>query len=248
MKTTIVWILAIVLCLSVFALAGCSSSEPAETESPTETETPIETGEPSGPISGGWNVSTDPASPVIPDEAKAAFDAATAGLMGVGYEPIGYLGSQVVAGTNYGFICRATTITGTPETKLCVMKVFRNLEGESEVLDIRDISIADYTTESDPDFAPALAGGWSIPSDLESAELPENVQKAFDTAFADFSGVGYHPIAYLGSQLVAGSNYAVLCNAIQVAPEQPSALAVVVIYADLEGSASVRSIAGFDFP
>lgn len=261
MKATIAITLAIILCLSVFMLAGCTKpEEPTDapvTEAPAtdapQTDAPetdiSETGEPAvGPVAGGWTVSTDPASAAIPEDAKAALDAALEGLDGVGYEPLAYLGSQVVAGTNYAFLCRSTVVYPGAEAGLSIVKVYRDLEGNASILDIKDIAISDYTEDSELSYAEeGLAGGWTLASDAESAAMPENVQTAFDTATAGLMGVGYHPLAYLGSQVVAGANYAVLCSATSMTAEPQSALAVITIYADLEGGAQILSVSGFDF-
>lgn len=231
MKHKITWKLAAIFCLCVFVLTGCKN-----------TNTPEQT-------AGAWTVSTESVTPLIPEEAKEAFDAAVTGLTGVGYEPIAYLGSQVVAGSNYGFLCRATTVSAQAETKLCTVKVYRDLSGNSSILDTKDIVISDYVKDGELSFTPGnLAGGWSLPEDTAAAALPDNVQAAFDKATAGMTGVGYHPLAYLGSQVVAGCNYAVLCNAISLTAEPQSALAVITIYADLEGGAQITSVSGFDFP
>lgn len=241
MKKNRKWTTTLICLLCVALLAGCGSSKSPEEEMPEE---PVP-----GPSAGGWTVSTEPVSPVIPEEAREAFDAALAGLTGAKYEPVAYLGSQVVAGLNFGFLCRVSAVTPQAEAKLCVVKVFRDLEGNASILDTKDVTITDYVNAGEVSFTPGdLAGGWSLTPDMESAALPEDVQTAFDKAMADFSGVGYHPLAYLGSQVVAGSNYAVLCNAVTVTAQPQSALAVVVIYADLEGGAQVTSVSGFDFP
>ena len=44
------------------------------------------------------------------EEQKAVFDKAVEKLLGVSYEPVTYLGSQVVAGQNHCFLCKATVI------------------------------------------------------------------------------------------------------------------------------------------
>lgn len=248
MKSTVAWILAIVLCLSVFAMVGCKSESSKEPETKTEETIPSEAPI-GGPVAGGWTVSSEPASPAIPEEAKEAFDAAIEGLTGVGYEPLAYLGSQVVAGVNYGFLCRSQVVSPDAQASLSIVKVYRDLEGNATILETKDVAIPAYTENSDLSYVPeGMAGGWTLPEDAEPAALPEAVQTAFDTAFADFAGVGYQPLAYLGSQVVAGENYAVLCRATMVSAEPQSALAVVTIYADLEGGAQILSIAGFDFP
>ena len=54
-----------------------------------------------GPLSGGWTPSADPA---VTEELQALFEKGLEGLVGVGYTPVAYLGSQVVAGTNHAFL------------------------------------------------------------------------------------------------------------------------------------------------
>ena len=52
-------------------------------------------------LDGGWQVNQGSLSLNKNKRAKAAWDKALDGLVGYSYKPIAYLGSQVVAGTNY---------------------------------------------------------------------------------------------------------------------------------------------------
>ena len=92
-----------------------------------------------------------------------------------------------------------------------------------------------------------LAGGWMLTDELSGSDavLPADVKTAFDKAMGGLLGVNYEPVAYLGSQLVAGHNYAVLCKASVVSAEPARAMAVIIIYADLQGNASLLSINPF---
>lgn len=210
-------------------------------------ETCADVGEtPVTPVAGGWQLNTEFAKAEIPEAAQAAFDKAMEDFTGVGYTPVAYLGSQVVAGSNYAFLCTSTTVTAQPETGLAVVTVYADLEGNASILEISPVTLP--VAEKELAFPESgLAGGWNV-ADAAGSALPEEVQTAFDKAMAGFAGVGYTPVAYLGSQVVAGSNYAVLCKATQVTAEPSTALAVVVIYADLEGNAEMTSVSGFDFP
>ena len=60
-------------------------------------------------------------------------------------------------------------------------------------------------------------------------------------------GVGYTPVAYLGSQVVAGTNHAFLCQAVTVVPDAVPRWTVVFLYEDLQGNVSLMNIADFDF-
>ena len=86
--------------------------------------------------------------------------------------------------------------------------------------------------------APAL-GGWSV---AESTEISEENQAVFDKAMEGLLGVHYEPVAYLGSQVVAGRNHCFLCKATVVYPNAVPTLALVYIYEDLQGNAQVTHI------
>ncbi|MCQ2457356.1 MAG: hypothetical protein MJ142_01335 [Clostridia bacterium] len=87
--------------------------------------------------------------------------------------------------------------------------------------------------------APFLAGGWMSPEDTA---VTADARKAFDKAFEDFTGVSYEPVALLGTQVVAGLNYCLLCKATMVTPEQDTFYALVYIYAALDGSAELLDV------
>ncbi len=91
------------------------------------------------PMLGGWTVAE---SAEITEEQKAIFDKAMEKLVGVGYEPVAYLASQVVAGTNHCFLCKATVIypNAVPEYKL--VYIYQDLQGNAEILNIADLDIA----------------------------------------------------------------------------------------------------------
>lgn len=86
----------------------------------------------------------------------------------------------------------------------------------------------------------AILGGWEITShDVE--ELPEDAQKAFDKAKEKLTDGEYTPVSLLATQLVAGTNYCILCqvNPADAASEQKWTL--VYIYADLQGNAEIMN-------
>ena len=62
-----------------------------------------ETGGDGEMISGGWEQAS---SMKVTDEHKELFKKAQETLAGATYTPLAFLGSQVVAGTNYRFLCK----------------------------------------------------------------------------------------------------------------------------------------------
>ena len=62
---------------------------------------------------------------------RELFRQVTAGMTGVSYTPES-VGTQVVAGTNYRFVCKAKTVTPNPETYRAEVIVFKPLPGQGE--------------------------------------------------------------------------------------------------------------------
>ncbi len=89
----------------------------------------------------------------------------------------------------------------------------------------------------------AMAGGWSA---TESPEITEDVQALMDKAMEGLLGVDYAPVAYLGTQIVAGKNHCILCQAKTVYPEAKPYYALVYIYEDLNGGAEILDIKALD--
>ena len=54
-----------------------------------------------------------------------------------------------------------------------------------------------------------MLGGWDI-EDVKGCNIPQKAQSAFTAVMSEIVGADYEPIAYLGSQLVNGTNYKIL--------------------------------------
>lgn len=91
--------------------------------------------------------------------------------------------------------------------------------------------------------APSLVGGWTITKDIT---VSDEAKAAFDKALDGFTGVDYQPLALLGTQVVAGTNYCILCEAKVVYPDAVPYYALVYIYADLQGGAKILNIVSLD--
>lgn len=68
--------------------------------------------------------------PVGEDDLKV-FQEAMGGLEGVDYEPL-IVSTQVVAGTNYKFICNAEAVVLNPRPYLAEVSIFQPLPSEEE--------------------------------------------------------------------------------------------------------------------
>lgn len=83
-----------------------------------------------------------------------------------------------------------------------------------------------------------LEGGWNVGDPAITDEVTALVEKAL----TGLVGVNYVPVAYLGAQVVAGTNHAVLCQATVVAPDTLPYWAILYLYEDLQGNVSISKI------
>ena len=88
------------------------------------------------PILGGWSAYTDNPTE-IPTEALD-------GLEGCVYKPIALLGTQIVAGTNYCFLCETTVVVPDAQPGYALVYVFDGLEGEHELLRVQKIEFSAF--------------------------------------------------------------------------------------------------------
>ena len=142
---------------------------------------------------GGWTLTE---SGEIGEAAQAAFDKAMDGLVGVGYTPLALLGTQLVSGTNYCFLCEALGVYPGAQPYYALVYVYADLQGGAELsriaaLDIGRIAESGRVEEAQPDSG-ALLGGWRV--DRESRVEAEDA------------------VLHLASQMVSGTNHCLLCK------------------------------------
>ena len=88
-----------------------------------------------------------------------------------------------------------------------------------------------------------LSGGWTPSVD---PAVTEELQAVFDKGLEGLVGVRYTPVAYLGSQVVAGTKHALLCQATVVYPGAEPYYTIVYLYEDLQGNVTILNIAELD--
>lgn len=222
MKRIIALLLAFTL---AFAFCACGSDQAGGTE---------ENGEAEGGIVGGWARAE---SPVITDELKAIFDKAFEGMDGAEHVPVAYLASQLVSGTNHLFLVRTTPVVQNPVEVYNLVTIYQDLEGNVEILDIKETGIETNIN--------GLMGGWEP---AESPELTDELREAFDKAKESLTGADYEPVALAATQVVAGMNYCILCESTlrDVDPEKSYALGYM--YVDLEGNSEITDLVSLEAP
>ena len=84
-----------------------------------------------------------------------------------------------------------------------------------------------------------IEGGWTANSGDLSMSANPDAMAAFEKATEGLTGYAYEPLALLGSQVVAGMNYRILCRGTAVVPDAVPTFEIVTIYADLDGGAVI---------
>ena len=212
MKKVLALILALMLGIS---LAACGKDKSDEKVSDSDV------------ITGGW---TEPESTEVTDEVKNLLNKATAQLAGGTYEPVAYIGSQVVAGTNHRILCKFTPATKDPKTTYAIVTVYEDLEGNAEIIEILH-SEAEVMVKEE-----VIDGGWFAP---ETSKLSKEVLDVLKKASANVAGAVYTPVVLLGTQVVAGFNYSMLCEITPVTENPESHYAIVVVNQSADGTTSI---------
>lgn len=109
-------------------LLACTACGSGRTPSTAPATAPAE-----APLAGGYAAPRQ-----LTPEEKALFETVTAGLQGVAYDPQS-VQTQVVAGTNYRFRCKAHTLQGALHTYEAEITVFVPLPGRGGAPEITSI-------------------------------------------------------------------------------------------------------------
>lgn len=90
-----------------------------------------------------------------------------------------------------------------------------------------------------PAAAPIL-GGWTVTEG--TTRIDRHTRKVFLQALDGLTGCDYEPVALLGRQVVAGTNYCLLCRLTPVVPNAKAHWGLVYIYEDLQGKAKLTHV------
>lgn len=181
-------------------------------------------------VAGGWNVAEDQ---TITPELKSVFDNALEDLIGVKYEPVAYMASQVVAGTNHCFLCKATVVRPGVTPKYTLIYIYEDPDKDCRILNFKDVEMPG--TDGDGE----KVGGWTI---SEKPEITADLASAVEKAASKKLGAKYVPIANIASQVVSGTNHAIICKITPVAPDAKASFAIVTVYENLEGECEITNI------
>ena len=167
---------------------------------------------------GGYEILNIPANKLPQDVASAIGAVNSNPLLGATYNPIWYVGKQLVNGINHLFI--AEDIRSTKN---------------------KDKSIVGLIINVPPGEHAVQGAGAKIDRIIESEKLSEEVEIAFAEVVKELKGVSYKPVVYIGKQIVKGENHFIVCEAKNIYPNaQPRA--VIIGINIFEGKPSVVGI------
>ena len=149
------------------------------------------------PLVGAYNTNLVSFSLKDNPDAMNAFEAAFPnGYNYTHYEPIALLGTQVVSGTNYLYLCKSTWTDYQENVSFVLLQIYQDLSGKSEVMGSAILFPTEESREEGEDYI-----------DNTGSYLPENIpaiQNAFKEAVPDDENTYYIPLAYIGKHTQEG--------------------------------------------
>ena len=173
------------------------SSAPNPTESGVTAEEKEKAQNNSDALVGAYNTNLVSFSLKDNPDAMNAFEAAFPnGYNYTHYEPIALLGTQVVSGTNYLYLCKSTWTDYQENVSFVLLQIYQDLSGKSQVVGSAILFPTKESREEGEDYI-----------DNTGSYLPENIpaiQNAFKEAVPDDENAYYIPLAYIGKHSQEG--------------------------------------------
>lgn len=137
-------------------------------------------------------------------------------LFGCKYAPVGYLGQQLVNGTNHAVLAKQTILSGEDVDNVVIM--FFNEKEDSMDVAMTGVSVI---VNGGKQF-----GGTSINL---TTNIPSEEMGVFKKAFEGFVGVDVKPFAFVGTKVVKGTEHKFIVTATNVYPDAKPELAICTI-------------------
>jgi hypothetical protein len=210
-------LLLLLICTVAIVFTGCETEEKEKKE-----EEKV----------GAWKVNKD-VSPSYIDEEELFTK--TMDSFNPSFKPIALLGKQVVSGTNYMYLAKE-------KGELYIIIVYDGIDSEPYVPYFRPFDINEFAGKDIKNNSEPLTGGWNVEIPGKAIMLDEKVQEAFDNATSKITDITYSPIGVLGTQVVAGTNYAILCYG----KGANDGIYVVTLYDGVDGTQKIINSAYLD--
>ena len=174
-----------------------SNSKSTESESAKEGEKEQAKNNTDAPLVGAYNTNLVSFSIKDNPDAMNAFEEAFPnGYNYTHYEPIALLGTQVVSGTNYLYLCKSTWTDYQENVSFVLLQIYQDLSGKSQVVGSAILFPTEESREEGEDYI-----------DNTGSYLPENIpaiQNAFKEAVPNDENASYIPLAYIGKHTQEG--------------------------------------------
>ena len=232
MKKILIVLMAALLVLTAVA---CKAKEAPKAAEEQPAQEPASVG-----MVGGWTPAEDFS---VTDERRAIFDKGMAVLLGVDYEPLAYLGSQVVAGTNHVFLVKGTVVVPTRPVSYALAYLYEDLQGNVKLLNIADLPIVPQADGTLALPEEGLMGGWAY---VEDPAFTDEEEAKLEAALQNQVGASYAIVACVAEQVVAGLNRCLLVQVTPVVPNARPHYALAYVYTDLQGNSSLTQVIDLD--
>ena len=170
----------------------------------------------SGNVCGGWQLVGQPIGSGMPQKLATGWQVAMEGLVGAEYSPIFLVAQQLVNGINYLVIAEQTLITKDPVKHIVgiIINVPFNMTGEGS-------KIVRIITKDEP-------------------EVPEDILALFNSATSKLLGSEHSPILFLGSQIVSGTIFYIVCESKTVRPGAAPVANLCKLWLKPDGTTEVK--------
>ena len=187
-------------------------------------------------LTGGWETVLSNRVNDLSEEDIYNFNNAIKDYSKEKLEAVALLGKQVVAGTNYMFLAKT-------DNKYKIVIVYTDLEGISKVSKVSDFDYSKYVDKDLNSNNEMLSGGWyTESSNIEYKLEDEKIEKMYESATSELTGVEYKPLLVIGKQIVSGTNYAILCYGKPIVPNATTDIYIMTIYNDLNNNSEILGI------
>lgn len=163
---------------------------------------------------GNWEINVNVNG--MPQKVATAVGKLNETLMGAEYDPIAYLGSQVVNGTNHAVLAEQTIVTGR-DSKNIVMLIFNEKPNEMEATLVNIERVVE---------GGAPMGGIAI---NPTTVISEEAMEEWNTVFEGRVGIKAEPFALLATQVVKGTNFIFAATVTPVYPDAETAISIITI-------------------
>lgn len=190
-------------------------------------------------LTGGYTLESSVAG-TLSEAAKQAYEEATSNDYHT-YEPLACIKEQVVNGKNYAILAKN-------KDGLVILFIYKPLNGTAEITSVSNFNMQDYLTKeiTIQDEQETLMGGWNTPQDGGLTTMPQALATASSRAFLDFKDLYLDPLCVLGTQVVSGINYALICRGRASNNSTKADIYLVELYVDTSSNPTITTVSPID--